>query len=303
MIDPVDALRKSSLLVPTSTSSYVAPIPTIVPTPEIFEEAGAVGQRTLWVVFVLMLIATIAFTALAYRVPVQKRLFHVLTTFIVAFATISYYAMATGDGVSLSSRRERVVHKHVPDTFLDVNREVYWARYIDWSVTTPLLLLDLAFLAGLNGASILVAVVADVVMVLTGLFAGLGHSEQKWGYYTISCIAYLTIVYQLAVHGRSSAMAKDSKTGKFFTLIAGFTLIIWTAYPVIWAVSDGAHHLSVDAEIIAYAVLDVLAKPCFGAWLLITHSSLQSSVSLDGFWSQGLGGEGSIRVGEDEDGA
>jgi bacteriorhodopsin len=36
---------------------------------------------------------------MAFRVPVQKRLFHILTAFITTFAFISYYAMASGDGV------------------------------------------------------------------------------------------------------------------------------------------------------------------------------------------------------------
>ncbi|KAI9831819.1 MAG: hypothetical protein M1819_004716 [Sarea resinae] len=304
MINPVDALKTSSLLVPTSSSSHVAPIPTVVPSPsKAYELVGDAGKKTLWVVFVIMLLSTIAFTALAWRVPVQKRLFHVLTTFITAFAAISYFAMASGDGNSLAHFVIKESHKHVPDTATDLYRQVFWARYVDWSVTTPLLLLDLAFIAGLNGASILVAVVADVVMILTGLFAAFGSTDgQKWGYYAIACIAYLVIIYQLAVSGRSSAMAKDSKTGNFFTAIGGFTLIIWTVYPVVWGVGDGSRHLSVDQEIIAYAVLDVLAKPCFGFWLLFTHATLPSTnASIEGFWSYGLGSrEGTIRVGDEE---
>ena len=142
--------------------------------------------------------------------------------------------MASGDGKSLSLTVIKESHKHVPDTIQEVYREVYWARYVDWSVTTPLLLLDLCFLAGLNGASILVAVVADLIMVLTGLFAafGAGNEGQKWGYYAMACIAYLVIVYQLAYHGRATAMSKDSKTGTFFAAIGGFTLILWTVYPM-----------------------------------------------------------------------
>ena len=100
-------------------------------------------------------------------------------------------------------------------------------------MTTPLLLLDLSLLAGLSGANILVAVVADVIMILTGLFAAFAVEEgKKWGYYAMACIAYLVIVYQLAVNGRGAATTKDSKTGTFFTAIAGFTAILWTVYPV-----------------------------------------------------------------------
>ena len=141
--------------------------------------------------------------------------------------------MASGDGISYHHTVLTESHKHTPDTKQDIYRQVYWARYVDWSLTTPLLLLDLSFLAGLNGANILVAVVADLIMILTGLFAAFGsEGGQKWGYYAIACIAYLVIVYQLAVYGRAQAVAKDSKTATFFTAIGGFTLVLWTLYPM-----------------------------------------------------------------------
>lgn len=110
-------------------------------------------------------------------------MFHIITAFITAFAAISYFAMATDDGNSLVSYVIKEVNHHVPNTRHVVYRSVYWARYVDWSLTTPLLLLDLSFLAGLNGANMVVTVVADVIMILTGLFAAFGGNSdsQKWG--------------------------------------------------------------------------------------------------------------------------
>jgi bacteriorhodopsin len=32
---------------------------------------------------------------------------------------------------------------------------------------------------------------------------------------------------------------------------------LWTAYPIVFGLTEGANVISVDAEIIAYAVLDV----------------------------------------------
>ncbi|KAF7509002.1 hypothetical protein GJ744_008397 [Endocarpon pusillum] len=285
-------------------SSSVAPIPTVIPGPEnVYQKAGDVGNRTLWAVCVIMALSSIAFYVMAFRVPVQKRLFHILTAFITTFAFLSYFAMATGDGIAYNKAKVVEQNKHVPDIVHYVYREVYYARYIDWSLTTPLLLLDLALLAGLGGANILVAIVADVIMILTGLFAAFGDNDgQKWGWYAFACIAYLVVVYQLAFNGRAAAAGKDGKTKAFFGAIAGFTLLLWTIYPIIWGVADGARVASVDAEIIAYAVLDVLAKPVFGFWLLFTHDSMAStSPSVEGFWAHGFGGEGqgAIRVGED----
>lgn len=302
MIDPVDAFRTatSKLLVPTTTAtatghySHTA-LPTVVPDPPTYESVGELGKKTLWVVFVIMFLSSMAFYYLAWVTPVQKRLFHVLTAFITTFATISYFAMATGDGNSYSLTIEHTSNKHYPDVAEHIYRQVFWARYADWLVTTPLLLLDLAFLAGLNGANILVAIVADVLMVMLGLFAAFGTSEgQKWAYYAMSCAAYLVIVFQLVVSGRQAVASKDNKTANLFASIGGFTLILWTLYPVVWGFGDGSRKWSVDVEIIAYAILDVMAKPVFGFWLLFAHGKAVSSI--EGFWANGLSNEGSVRL-------
>jgi bacteriorhodopsin len=47
-----------------------------------------------------------------------------------------------------------------------IARQIYWARYIDLAITTPLILLELMVLAGLPGVEILFVLVADVVMIL-----------------------------------------------------------------------------------------------------------------------------------------
>lgn len=71
----------------------------------------------------------------------------------------------------------------------------------------------------------------------------------------------------------------------------------------IWGIADGSRNIDVNAEIIAYAVLDILAKPVFGFWLLFTHDNFASSASIDGFWANGLGKEGTLRIGDDDEGA
>jgi len=304
IVDPVQAFATatSGLL----ATSSVAPLPTVVPSLPEYEKATDTGNRTLWVVTVVMAVSALVFSIMAWNIPQSKRLYHILTTFIVTFAALSYFAMASGHGISYHHTTEEQHHKHVPSTQHDIYRQVYWARYVDWTVTTPLLLLDLALLAGLPGANILIAIVADIIMVLTGLFASFGSEQtaQKWGWYTIACVAYLVVVWQLVFHGRNAAAAKGGKVGNFFAAIGGFTLIIWTVYPIVWGIADGSRNATVDQEIIAYAVLDILAKPIFGAWLLFTHQSIpETNIEIGGFWSEGLGNQGAIRVGDDDEGA
>jgi bacteriorhodopsin len=57
-------------------------------------------------------------------------------------------------------------------------------------------------------------------------------------------------------------------------LLTGLLVLIHSS---VWGVADGARIADVNAEIIAYAVLDVLAKPIFGFWLLFTHDSMSST--------------------------
>ncbi len=48
----------------------------------------------------------------------------------------------------------------------------------------------------------------------------------------MSCAALLVIFYLLAVNGRKQAQARDSKTAAFFSSIALYTIVVWTAYPM-----------------------------------------------------------------------
>ncbi|CAM1508613.1 Fc.00g054610.m01.CDS01 [Cosmosporella sp. VM-42] len=290
----------------TTHHGSVSPIPTVTPDPTQYQEAGHTGMRTLWVVFVIMLIASAVFAGLSWKVPIQRRLYHVVTTLITITAALSYFAMASGHATTYTCHKVTDHHKHIPNTHHDVCREVFWARYVDWSITTPLLILDLCLLAGVDGAHTLMAIVADLIMILSGLFAALGreHTAQKWGWYAIGCISYLFVIWHVAIHGSRTIKARNNKAGKLFGSLAAFTLILWTIYPIVWGIADGGRRVSVDSEIIVYAVLDILAKVGFGIWLLSAHrQNPDTHVDLGGYWSNGLGTEGRIRIGDDENGA
>ena len=89
--------------------------------------------------------------------------------------------MAAGGGHIF--RLVNVIHHKNHPTEL-IFRSVYWARYVGWVITTPLILIDLTVLAGLPGAEILLAVFADVVMILFVL-PDLGSDLTRIG--TICC--------------------------------------------------------------------------------------------------------------------
>jgi hypothetical protein len=73
IIDPVEMLKKTSTaaLLPTATATSTA-LPTVLPDKPEYQFAEETGKRTLWVVFIVMLISSAVFTGLSWRVPVVR---------------------------------------------------------------------------------------------------------------------------------------------------------------------------------------------------------------------------------------
>ena len=63
---------------------------------------------------------------------------------------------------------------------LNPTRAVFYARYIDWTITTPLLLLELLLTTGLPLTEIFSTIFMDELMIITGLIGALVASEYKW---------------------------------------------------------------------------------------------------------------------------
>jgi bacteriorhodopsin len=181
-----------------------------------------------------MTISSAIFALLSWNVPVSKRIYHVTTTVFTIISALAYFAMAAGHASSLSCHSARDHHRHAPDTYHDVCRQVFWARYVDWALTTPLVLLNLCLLAGVDGAHTLMAIIADLVMVLGGLFAAYGaeHTAQKWGWFAISCLGYLFAVWHVGLHGSRSVSNKGARVTRLWGALATYTLLLWAAYPM-----------------------------------------------------------------------
>lgn len=85
--------------------------------------------------------------ALALRKPRSQRIFHYISAMLLWTATIAYFAMGSNLGqVPILAQFTRPDSSQVREAG---TREIFYARYIDWFVTTPLLLLDLMLTAGM----------------------------------------------------------------------------------------------------------------------------------------------------------
>jgi bacteriorhodopsin len=229
---------------------------------ELVQEGSSVFW--LWIGAGGFMLATAWFAYLAATSGGQYVHHYVASTVIVFFAGLWYTVMATGGGVALVSgpSGEPVVY--------------YFARYIDWTLTTPLLLLGLAWV-GLGGTAIrsrsglvLGLIVADVLMILTGVVAGATTAFVSGLFFILSTVFFLIVLALVWGPLRSAAQQGEPEGGfgLFYTLATMLT-VLWIIYPIVWLIgTEGAGLVGAPIEVFLYAVLDILAKIAFGAILL-----------------------------------
>jgi len=126
--------------------------------------------------------------------------------------------------------------------------------------------------------TIVATILADEVMIVTGLVGALTSSTYKWGYWTFAMLAFFYVIYSLVITGRSYANALAPEVGKVYLLCGVLTVGVWFLYPIAWGVSEGGNVIHPDGEAIFYGILDVIAKPVFGTLLILGHRNVTSQM-------------------------
>ena len=223
----------------------------------------------LWLGTLGMALGTLYFIARGWGVTDEEQTqFYVVTIFITAIASVSYFAMATGFGLTEVQVGSQTL-------------EIYWARYADWLFTTPLLLLDLALLAKAGRTTTYTLIGLDVLMIITGVVGALVTSSPAlrivwWG---ISTGALLFLLYFL-VGALSEAASRQTASVRSLTArLRNMLIVLWLAYPVVWILgTEGTLGiLPLYWETAAFMVLDLTAKVGFGFVLLRSHSVLDEA--------------------------
>ncbi|PCR92509.1 bacteriorhodopsin [Natrinema ejinorense] len=225
----------------------------------------------LWIGTLGMTLGMVYFIASGWNLrDPEQELFYVITIFITAIAAASYFAMATGFGLT---------EIEVAGETLDI----YWARYADWLFTTPLLLLDLALLARADRNTIYTLVGLDVFMIATGLGGALATAAVVfrltwWG---ISTAALLFLLYFLVRSLDELSGGLPAEVSTLVNRLQNLLIVLWIAYPVVWLVgTEGLGILPLYWETAAFMMLDLSAKVGFGFVLLRSHSVLDAATDI-----------------------
>jgi len=220
------------------------------------------GSDWLWAVFAIMAVSAIAMTFWQHTRIRGQKAFHTLPIAILTTASIAYFAMASDLG-STPVMAEYFGGDHQNYAGLGATRAIWYVRYIDWTITTPLLLLELLLATGLPTTDVFICVFMDLTMIITGLVGALVASSYKWGFFAFGCAALLYVWWILLGPARVSAGLLGTDVRSAYTKSAALLSFLWLLYPIAWGLSDGGNVITSDGEMIFYGILDILAKPVF----------------------------------------
>jgi bacteriorhodopsin len=218
-------------------------------------------QFWLWLGFAGMAAGAAAILFLGKRRTPAEEADGIIHGIVPIIAACSYFAMATGQGsIALPAG---------PDA-AEAARQFYFARYIDWTFTTPLLLVGLARTAmhsGMRRPAVVWGLVgSDLIMIVTALAFGLSTvAWVKWTWFAISCGAFLAVFYGIFVQLREENASERADIRSAFLRNAVFLSAVWCAYPVVLLVGqDGLGILSPAVALAIVAILDLTAKVVYG---------------------------------------
>lgn len=222
------------------------------------------AQGILWVTTFIMAGGGLLILLTGKRRTPAEGLQTILHGVIPLIAACLYFAMASGQGLVILPTDMAV------RTGTHATRIFYFGRYIDWTFTTPLLLLTLGITATHNGikqwGALAGVVLFDVIMIATAFAFGAAEVDWiKWTWFTISCIAFLGVYYIIWVWQAQANRLERADVQATYRRNALMLSVVWLVYPVILAVApDGGNIVSNTFSVLVIAILDVIAKVLFG---------------------------------------
>ncbi|ELZ12410.1 halorhodopsin [Natrinema thermotolerans DSM 11552] len=224
----------------------------------------ALLSASLWVNVALAGLSVLLFVSMSRNVRAHRaRLIFAATVLIPLVSIASYLGMLSGLTVGLVEMPAG--HALAGEAVLS-----QWGRYLTWTLSTPLILLALGLLAGVDTADLFVVIAADVGMCVTGLAAALITSSYafRWVFYAVSCAFFVVVLYALLVEWPVDAAAAGSD--EIFATLRALTVVLWLGYPIVWALGVEGFALVESTALTSwgYSLLDIGAKYVF-AYLLL----------------------------------
>lgn len=136
-------------------------------------------------------------------------------------------------------------------------------RYIDWALTTPLLVAYTAYVAGASRKAIIGTALADFLMIAFGVGAVALPAPTQWVFFGLSSICHVALLVALYGPVRNSAFGEPPSHRRLARLLLNYIGLLWLAYPLVWTFGPGLHWVDATGIAVIITYLDVTAKVPF----------------------------------------
>ncbi|CAH0999569.1 hypothetical protein LEM8419_00869 [Neolewinella maritima] len=209
-----------------------------------------------WGYVAVMALSAVAILVMARNpkgVPQYKYMIH---AFVVIWSGLAYSALALGQG-----------------TVAVGGETVYFARYLDWVVSTPLLLLSLVltgkYTLKLEGSITAGLLGSQIIMILTGLIADLSATENRWFWYIAGCVALLVVFRLMWKELYAKAKIQGPELTAAYKASAVYLSVQWLLYPLVWALgSPGLAVFNPTLTSVLFIILPIVSKSGFAFYNL-----------------------------------
>lgn len=165
-----------------------------------------------------------------------------------------------------------VHYYYMRDFYLQTGQSPTAFRYVDWTLTVPLMCVEFYLLTkpfGAKTSTLIKLILASLLMLITGYIGETSGIENNvmWG--IISTIGYLYIVYEVFA-GDVAKLAKSSDSpalGRAMFLLKIFITLGWSIYPLGYMVLPGnllSGAFEVSSIDLFYNLADAINKIGFG---------------------------------------
>nr|AIN36549.1 rhodopsin-like 3 [Oxyrrhis marina] len=232
---------------------------------------------TLWVACGVFTVSALIFL-FKERSHVKAKQYNFVTALMNFVAAAAYFLMALQPDPTTPEAFFGVVVGSAPDGQGSF-RDLYWLRYLSWAATTPLILLDMGMLAGFDFWENFLLIVLDILMIACG-YVGAAEDALEFKAFAPGMVLFVIVMFRLANGVQLAAQTDDSddKAAKM-GLLLGITVVTWACYPLFYLLCQ-QNLISECAEVISFAVLDVVSKAVFGFVLLRDEDMLVDSTEI-----------------------
>ncbi|TPX07454.1 uncharacterized protein E0L32_002076 [Thyridium curvatum] len=203
------------------------------------------GSDWLWAVTAVYLMAFIGLLCFCFASPESQRVFHYTFTIALLVGSVTYFAQASNLGWSAQA-----------------SGQMFWAKYVNWSITFPSVVLSLGLLSGVSWTTIVCNIFIAFIWTFTYLAAAYTPTSYKWGFFTFGTFSYVVLAMSTLNESREEAARRG--IGRDYILLAAWANLLWLLYPVGFGLTDGGHVLGVTSGAIFFGVLDILMVPVLG---------------------------------------